>query len=265
MTRTFSGKSVSDIGLGTWGMGGGSLPEPEDDKRHMEAIRYALQNGINVIDTAEMYASGHTEEIVGKAISGFDRENLFIISKVWHTHLKHDSLINAAKQSLRRLGTPYIDLYLVHWPNESVPIMETIGAMEELLKGGLVRNIGVSNFSTDQMQRAMDSTSFASITANQIEYNYGKREAEKDVIPFCEKNGIEVISYTPIAKGKVSPFSRINSITRKYAATPVQIALSYVMKRSFPIPKSSNPKHIDELLGATKIKLSDVDYKELSA
>ncbi|MEM0156350.1 MAG: aldo/keto reductase [Thermoplasmataceae archaeon] len=265
MSRRLSGKVVSDIGLGTWGMGGKTSPDPRNDKKDIAAIRYALQMGINVIDTAEMYAGGHTEEIVAKAISGFDREKLFIISKAWHNHLRHDDLIMAARQSIRRLGTPYLDLYLIHWPNPSVPIRESIGAMEELLSQGLVRNIGVSNFSVEQLQEAIDSARSVQISANQIEYSYGKREPERDIIPFCEKNKVDVIAYTPIFKGKLSSFDRLKRVASKYGSTPVQIALRYVMERSFPIPKSSNKDHIAELIGSSSINLAKDDYLELSS
>jgi diketogulonate reductase-like aldo/keto reductase len=264
MSRTLSGKVVSEIGLGTWGIGGRSTPDPANDLQDIAAIRYALQMGISVIDTAEMYAAGHTEEVVARAISGFEREKLFIISKVWHNHLRHDDLIRAAKESLKRLGTRYLDLYLIHWPNPSVPIKESIGAMEELLSLGLVRNIGVSNFSVGQLQEAMDSARSSRISANQIEYSYGRREPERDIIPFCEKNKVDVIAYTPIAKGKLSSFAGIRKVAAKYGSTQVQIALRYVMERSFPIPKSSNKEHIAELIGATKINLAEDDYKELS-
>ncbi|MCL4451457.1 MAG: aldo/keto reductase [Candidatus Thermoplasmatota archaeon] len=263
MVRTLCGSSVSDFGIGTWGMGGRSSPEPGNDLVQVEAIKYALDKGTNVIDTAEMYASGHTEEIVSKAIKEYDRENLFIITKVWNTHLRSQDLLKAAYQSLKRLGTSYVDLYLIHWPNPSVPISESISAMEKLVKDGFVRNIGVSNFNVKELQDAMDATKKCEIRANQIEYNYGKREPEVDVIPFCEKNKVDVIAYTPIMKGHLTSYDVLRKIAQKYNATAIQTALNYVMRRSYPIPKSSSKSHIDELLGSLDFKLSDLDYNEL--
>lgn len=245
-------------------MGGRQSPETRNDTTHIEAIEYALDNGINVIDTAEMYASGHTEEVVGKAISGYEREDLFIISKVWNTNLYHDAVLNSAKNSLKRLGTPYLDLYLIHWPNPSVPVGETISAMEELVSSGLVRNIGVSNFNITQMKEAMGAAKNTTICANQIEYNYGTREVEMDVIPFCEKNGIDVIAYTPIMKGKVSGFDIIEGMAKKYRATAVQIALKYVMERAYPIPKTSSKAHLDELMKGAELDISPEDYRLLT-
>jgi diketogulonate reductase-like aldo/keto reductase len=263
MAKTLCGRSVSDFGIGTWGIGGRSSPETGNDKGDVEAIRYALDKGINVIDTAEMYASGHTEEIVGRAIKEYDREKLFIITKVWNTHLRYPDLLKSAEQSLKRLGVSYVDLYLIHWPNPSVPIAETISAMEKLVEKGLVRNIGVSNFNVKELQDSMDAAKTCEISANQIEYNYVKREAEVDVIPFCEYNKVDVIAYTPIMKGHIASNSPLKKLGQKYNATPIQIALNYVLKRSYPIPKSSRKNHIDELLGALDFRLSEQDFIEL--
>ena len=246
-------------------MGGGQSPDHEHDEMHIGAIRYAIDHGINVIDTAEMYAAGHTEEIVGKAIANYDRKDLFIISKVWHNHLRHDSLMDSARKSASRLGTDYIDLYLIHWPNPGVPIRETISAMEELISSGMVKNIGVSNFSVQQLKEAMEATGHSRICANQVEYNYGNRGFEDDLIPFCEKNNVDVIAYTPIMKGKVSGYSKLLEMAQKYKVTPVQMSLRYVMERAYAIPKSSNIAHLDELIGAGKISLGQEDYRELSS
>ena len=260
MGKQLCGIQVSSIGLGTWGMGGGQRSDPSGDRNHIEAIRYAIDSGINVIDTAEMYGGGHTEEVVGEAIKGYERENLFIISKVWNTNLRHDSVIQSARKSLTRLNTPYLDLYLIHWPNPSIPIEETISAMEELYAEGLVRHIGVSNFNVAQLEEAMDSAKHTTICANQVEYNYGTREIEKDLIPFCEKNGVDVIAYTPIMKGRTAGYEGLRKMAEKYNATVIQMALRYIMEKAIPIPKSSNKSHIDELLGAAKIPLSIEDY-----
>ena len=265
MTKRLGGRSVSDIGLGTWGMGGWQTADKTNDSTCVDAIRYAVSRGINVIDTAEMYGAGHTEEIVAKAIEGVPREDVFIISKVWKTNLHLDSLIKSARASLRRLKTPYLDLYLIHWPNPSVPVSETIGAMEELLKQGLVRSIGVSNFDIEQLSDAMSASKYTDIAANQILYNYGTRGPEKDIIPFCEKNGVDVISYTPILKGKVSEFSGLNKIAEKYNATAVQVALRYTMERSLPIPKSSSKSHIDMLIEGSRMELRKDDYEFLKS
>lgn len=265
MKDTLCGRKVSSFGLGTWKMGGGQSPDFSHDLDHIKAIRYAIDHGINVIDTAEMYAAGHTEEIVGKAISAYDRKNIFVISKVWNDHLTHDALLDSARKSASRLGTDYIDLYLIHWPNPGVPIKETISAMEELVASGLAKNIGVSNFSVAQLKEAIDATKSTKICANQVEYNFSNRAPEHELIPFCEENGIDVIAYTPIMKGRALIYQNLVSLAEKYGVTPVQMSLRYVMEKAYPIPKSSNPLHIDELLAATDIPLKAKDYSALRA
>lgn len=265
MKNTLCGRRVSDIGLGTWGMGGGQSAVHGHDDEHIAAIRYALDHGINVIDTAEMYAAGHTEEVVGNAISPYERKNIFIISKVWNDHLRHDDVLDSAGKSAARMGTDYIDLYLIHWPNPRVPIRETISAMEELVSSGIVKHIGVSNFSVSELREAMEAAENARICANQVEYNYGKRGVEDDIIPFCEENGVDVIAYTPIMKGRTSGYGKLQSMGEKYGATPVQMSLRYVMERAYAIPKSSSRAHIDELIKAGRIPLAQDDYRELSS
>lgn len=264
MAKSLCGRNVSNIGLGTWGMGGKQTPVKGEDQRCIDAIRFALDNGINVIDTAEMYASGHTEEIVGKAIREYDRSKLFIISKVWNTNLHYEDVINSATRSAERLDTDYIDLYLIHWPNSSVPVDETISAMEELISSGLVKNIGVSNFSVSQTEDAMEAATESRICANQIEYNYSKRSPESDIIPFCEESAIDVIAYTPVMRGVTTGFKKLEDVAEKYGVSPLQIALRYTMERSFPIPKSSNPAHITELIQASEIDLEPDDYRLLT-
>lgn len=264
MKSELCGREVSSFGLGTWGMGGRQSPDHSDDERHIRALRYAIDQGINVIDTAEMYAGGHTEEIVGKAISTYRRSDLFIISKVWNNHLRRKSLLESAKNSAKRMNTEYIDLYLVHWPNSSVPIKETVSALEELVSSDIVRNIGVSNFSVEQLTEAMEATSETRISANQVEYNYSSRGIEQDLIPFCEESKVDVIAYTPIMKGRTSGYAKLQSMADKYHVSGVQMSLRYVMERAYAIPKSSDPRHIDELLGTPDIPLRAEDYRELS-
>lgn len=263
MITRIGNDQVSPIGFGTWRIGGSSYPDPKNDERDIKAIECAIENGLTLIDTAEMYAAGHTEELVGKAIKNFSRDDLFIITKVWNNHLRYDDVIRSAKNSLKRLGSKHIDLYLIHWPNSSVPMKETIGAMEKLIDMGIARYIGVSNFSIQQLQDAMNATSKYKIVANEIEYSIASRSAEKDVIPYCENSDVAVIAYTPINKGKLREFRELGSIAGKMGKTSVQIALSYVMRRSIPIPMSTNHDHIREIAEATNFSLSDNDYEIL--
>ena len=257
------GTKVSDMGIGTWGMGGKQSPDDGNHRESLEAIQYLVSRGVNIIDTAEMYAAGHTEEIVGEAIQGMDRKKLFLITKVWNNHLDRLSVPKSLDASLKRLKQDYVDLFLIHWPNPEVPIKETISAMENLVNEGKTRMIGVSNFSVAQLKEAMESSSDHVIAANQIEYNLDRRDQEADIIPFCHSNNVSVIAYTPIMRGKINNRT-VRKMAEKYSATPVQIGLRYVMKKSIPIPKSTSREHIDELLGAMEIRISDEDYRILA-
>jgi len=257
-------KKVSPIGLGTWMMGGGFWqPDYSQDELIVNVITYALSKGINLIDTAEMYGGGHTEELVGRAIRNFEREEIFIITKVWPTNLEPENLIKSARKSLERLNSKYIDALLIHWPNPSIPIRKSLTAMEQLVDEGIVRCIGVSNFDVRLLEEAMNYAKKHEIKINEIEYSVLNKSAEYDIIPFCEKNNIKVIAYTPLAKGRVKGIKLLEDIGKKYGKTPIQVALNYVMRRAIPIPKASKKEHIDEILGALGWELSNEDYEEI--
>lgn len=265
MITEMGGKKVSPLGLGTYGVGGKNSADSSHDSEHIEAVKFAIESGINFIDTAEMYSGGHSEELVGNAIKSFPREEVFVTTKVWNDHLRHDDLIKAAKASLKRLDTSYIDLYLIHWPNPAIPIKESIRAMEELADQGLVRNMGVSNFSVKQVSEAMESASKYNIEANQIQYSLASRDCESDVIPFCEKNGVKIIAYTPINRGKLDSVKKLSEVSEKLGKSRVSVALNYLMKRSLPIPKSVNRDHILEFTEAMKYELSGEEYNQLKS
>ena len=184
-----TGVQVGEIGLGTWRYGGG--PEP---------LQRGVALGANLIDTAEMY---RTEDAVGAAIAGM-REQVFLATKVLGSNLRYDAVLRAAENSLRRLGVDRIDLYQVHWPNPSVPMAETMRAMERLVSNGLVRYIGVSNFAVSDLAAARAALRNNEIVSNQILYNLRRRGAERDVIPYCREHNIAVIAYSPLAEGALA-------------------------------------------------------------
>ncbi len=258
--KRFSGskKEVSVIGIGTWML--------ENTSESIEAIRYAIQNKVTFIDTAEIYG---TEPIVREAIKGMDREKLFIATKVWPTHFSHSGVIKACKASLSNLGIDYIDLYQLHWPNRKVSIKETMAAMEELVGEGLVRHIGVSNFSLDEMKEAQDALSKYELASNQVEYNVVTREIEPDLYNYCMENSIAIIAYSPLAHGyifKGKLFEELSKIGSKYGKTAGQIALNWVASRNaFPIPKASSIKHAKEDIEALDFKLDEEDMDAVSA
>ncbi|MDE1828347.1 MAG: aldo/keto reductase [Candidatus Micrarchaeota archaeon] len=263
MITRLSGKKIFPIGFGTWGMGGWMLPDTRDDKTQIDAIKFALQNGINAIDTAELYGRGHAEELVARAIKGMDRESLHITSKVWPTHLSRNGIMNAATKSLERLQTKYLDLYLIHFPNPLANIKEAISTMEDLVDLGKIRSFGVSNFLVGDMQKALAATKKYEIEANQIEYNVLDKGPEGELIPFCEKNKVKIISYTPLAKGLVARSKELIEMAGRYSKTPVQLALNYLTRNSLPIPMSTNRGHIAEIIGGAGWRLKDSDYEFL--
>ena len=184
-----TGVRVGEIGLGTWRYGGGPAP-----------LQRGVALGANLIDTAEMY---RTEDAVGAAIAGM-REPVFLATKVLGSNLRYDAVLRAAENSLRRLGVAQIDLYQVHWPNPSVPMAETMRAMERLVSDGLVRYIGVSNFAVSDLEAARAALRNNEIVSNQILYNLRRRGAERDVIPYCREHNIAVIAYSPLAEGALA-------------------------------------------------------------
>ncbi|MGC8533733.1 MAG: aldo/keto reductase [Candidatus Parvarchaeum sp.] len=252
---------LSVLGVGTWELS-------NNKEENVKAIRYAIDNGVNFIDTAEMY---NTEDVVGEAIKGYEREKLFIASKVWPTHFKYDDVIKACEASLKKIGTDYLDLYQLHWPTKSIPIKETMQAMEKLVEEGKVKNIGISNFSLDEMKEAQSVMSKYEIASNQVEYSIVTRDIEKTgVFDYCMENHIAVIAYSPLSHGKMfnnkELLEDIGKIANKYGKTPAQIALSWLVHRrnTFPIPKASNIEHMKEDIGAADIKLDKEDIDFLS-
>lgn len=254
-----TGVQIPEIGLGTWRYRGGAEP----------LIR-GISLGAAFIDTAEMYS---TEDVVGKAVEGL-RDSVFIATKVSGSHLKHNDVMNAATKSLNRLGMDYVDLYQIHWPTSGVPIAETMRAMEDLVDMGKVRYIGVSNFSTQELQRAQESMSKHTIVANQVLYNLADRRIERDLLPYCQSSNVTVIAYTPLDTGGLSapPLIRrreamatLATIAEDTGKTMSQVALNWCTSRQgvVAIPKSNRVERVEENCGASGWRLSDKQVEAL--
>lgn len=268
-----TGWKVPVLGQGTWGIGGFYSKDESKDAEAIEAIRLGIELGMAFIDTAEAYGGGHSEEVVGKAIADTKAE-VFVATKVSPEHLSYESVIRSAKASLRRLNVKTIDLYQVHWPNPRIPIRETMRAMERLVKDGLVRFIGVSNFSVSELEEAMASLAREEIVSNQVEYSLLERGIERDMIPFCERERITVIAYSPLARGKLSEPDKhlskdeadaLRKLAEKYRKTPSQIALNWVIRRpiAVAIPKAARVEHVRENAGSADWSMSPEDYELL--
>jgi diketogulonate reductase-like aldo/keto reductase len=269
MTKQFgkTGRLVTEIGMGTYydkpwirvakhGLSIGA-------SRKVKSLRAGLDAGIGLIDTAEAY---YSEPFVAKAIRGRKRDELFIATKVWLDHLHRDDLVMALERSLKRLELSYVDLYQIHFPNSSVPIRETMGAMEEMVEKGKIRSIGVSNFSLEQMIEANSALARSEIAASQVNYSLVHRKVERDIIPYCQQNKIAVLAYYPLGHGTLTkPSPKTEAICRKNSKTPAQVALNWLVSKSqvFAIPRASRPSHVLEDVGASDWRLSDTDMAEL--
>jgi len=268
--KNIAGIKVPSVGTGTWEMGGRNTPDYSKDSHWVNIIQKAISLGMGHIDTAEIYGGGHAEELTGLAIRDFRRNDLFITSKVWHTNLKKSDVLRAAERSLSRLGTGYFDLYLIHFPNPSVPVEETIEAMNFLADQKLTRLIGVSNFEKPLLEKAIRASSYP-IAANQIEYGLLSRNkgvytqnAENEIIPYCRENNISIIAWRPLGKdnfGKLASNPFILSLSKKYQKTPAQIALNWVVSNDnvLTIPKTGSFEHLFDNALSTDFELSKTD------
>ena len=254
-----TGVMIPEVGLGTWKYRGG--PEP---------LRRGVELGATLVDTAEMYRN---EDSVGAAIRGI-RDQVFVATKVLGSNLAYDQVLRAADKSLRLLEVDVIDLYQIHWPSHSVPIAETMRAMEELVDRGVVRYIGVSNFSVAQMRDAQAAMSNNQIVCNQVLYNLKRRGIERDLIPYCKERGITVMAYTPLADGSLAVRPRVGAgrnwealegVAREAGRTPAQVALNWCLTRSpvVVIPKSNSVTRTEENCGASGWRLTADQVRRL--
>ncbi|MDV3104514.1 aldo/keto reductase [Thermococcus waiotapuensis] len=256
---------VTAVGMGTWGIGGKESPDYSRDKESFEVLKHGLELGINLIDTAEFYGAGHSEELVGEAIKGFEREEIFIISKVWPTHFGYTEAKRAARASAKRLGT-YIDLYLLHWPSDDFgKIEETLHALEELVEEGLIRYIGVSNFDLELLKRSQEAMRKYEIVANEVKYSLKDRWPETSgLLDYMKKEKIALIAYTPLEKGTLAENECLAEIGKAYGKKAAQVALNYLIweENVVAIPKAGSKAHLEENFGAMGWRLSKEDREK---
>lgn len=264
-----SGFSIPAYGLGTWQMGGRFERDLENnDVADTTAIRNSINEGVFHIDTAESYANGYTEILVGKVIRDFKREDIFLVSKVKKTNLKYDDVIRSCSQSLKRLGTSYLDLYLIHAPNPEIPLNETMRALDTLLSEGKVRNIGVSNFSNAQFEEAQSATK-NKLVVNQVHYNLLVREIEdKGVLKYCQDNDVMLVAYRPLQKAelfKITVPDVVDTVCNKYEKTPNQVAINWLIsqKNVVTISMTRDLAHLKENLGGIGWEMSATDVETL--
>jgi diketogulonate reductase-like aldo/keto reductase len=238
-----------------------------EDKRirkdEIDALRLGIELGLTHIDTAEMYADGQAEEIVAEAVAG-QRDRVFIATKVLPSNASFKGTLAACERSLKRLRTDHVDLYLVHWWSGQHPIEDTMRAMADLCASGKTRFAGVSNFDIEQMRAAKAELGTIRLACNQVLYHLRDRDIEKDLVPYCEREQIAVVGYTPLARGG---FMRgaVADVAKRLGKTPRQVALNFLTRRQslFAIPKATRPEHVRENAGALDFTLTAQDLSAI--
>lgn len=267
--ETIPNLTLPKIGFGTWNIGGGSSADSSKDAASLTALRTALEVGYTHFDTAEVYADGHSEELLGMAIreSGVRREALFITSKVDPGHLSYEDVLRSCEDSLRRLNTEYLDLYLIHWPPRSISKLDdAFRALNKLMRDGKVKHLGVSNFNLKFLQRSQELSETPIIT-NQVPYRLpDKSYVENGVLTYCQQNDILITAYSPVKFRSMRVNKVLNEIAQAHSATPFQIALAWLVMqpRVITIPMSINPQHIKENFDAADIELNAQEMSQLS-
>ena len=233
-----------------------------DHKAEADALRLGLDLGMTLIDTAEMYASGGAERVVGDALTG-RRDDAFVVSKVLPHNASRRGTVTACEQSLGRMGIETIDLYLLHWPG-AYPLEDTIAAFEELRQAGKIRHWGVSNFDTDEMEDLIAAGGEGCAT-DQILYNLSRRGPEFDLLPWCAERRMPVMAYSPLEQGRLAGDRTLARIAARYRISPMQVALAWVLRRAgvIAIPKASNPAHVRDNRAALDLRLTEQDLAEL--
>ncbi|NMA98734.1 MAG: aldo/keto reductase [Phyllobacteriaceae bacterium] len=251
------GTPMPVFGLGTWMMG-----ERSDRLRQeVDTIRAGIDQGITLIDTAEMYGDGGSERMAGETIAG-KRDGLFLVSKVLPHNASREGTIRACERSLKNLGTDRLDLYLLHWRGR-YPLAETVEAFETLKAQGKIVRWGVSNFDVEDMDEL--NTISDQCQANQVLYNCTRRGIEFDLLPEAQDKGMPIMAYSPIEQGRLAGNKAIAEIARRHDASPAQIALAFVLRHKgvIAIPKTSRPDRVAENLASLKIELTAKDLADI--
>ena len=249
------------LGIGTWKMG----EIPKNRNEEIASIRYALENGIRLIDTAEMYGNGNSEKLIAESIKDFDREKLYLVSKVLPSNAGERNIFKACENSLKNLNIDYLDLYLLHWRG-SIPFEETIRCMEKLKEEGKIKNWGVSNMDIDDMQELLSIPNGKNCLVNQVLYHLASKGIEYSLKPFTDKNHITTMAYCPIAQGgrlknQLLSSKNVQKLSKKYSISPIQVLLTYMLEKenTISIPKASKLEHMKEIVACRNIHFEKED------
>jgi len=249
-----NGSAVPALGQGTWNLGDSAASRDAE----LEALRTGIDLGLTVLDTAEMYGNGRSEQLVGEAIHN-RRDDVFLVSKVLPSNASAQGTIEACHASLRRLGTDRLDLYLLHWSGR-FSIEETVSAFESLVDDGSIRAWGVSNLDTDELEHLP-----AGCQTDQVLYNLTRRGPEFDLLPWAASAKMPVMAYSPVEQGRLLGNSILAELAAELGATPAQVALAWTMRsgKVLAIPKASTTAHVRENAAARDLRLSEADLDRL--
>lgn len=253
-----NGMSLPSLGQGTWNLG-----EPSGDvAQEVSTLRRGIEMGLNLLDTAEMYGSGRSEQLISKAMQGISREKLLIVSKVYPQNSGTKSLPQSLDNSLKNLGTDYLDLYLLHWRG-NIPLAETIFAMEQAVSSGKIRAWGVSNFDTDDMQELLALPQGENCQVNQVLYHLGSRGVEFQLLPYLQEQKIPLMAYCPLAQAGslqrgLLENQAVKSLAQQYSCETTTILLAFALQKEqvFAIPKASTVAHVEENARALSLRFT---------
>ncbi len=267
--ETLPDLQIPKVGFGTWTIGGEGKADPTLEERSVAALRSAMELGYTHFDTAEYYAGGHAEELLGQVVreSGLARETLFITSKVSPEHLGHDNVLRSCEKSLQRLDMDYLDLYLIHWPSWVIKLSETFRALNQLVAQGRVRHLGVSNFNLKLLKEAV-SLSETKLLTDQVSYSLADITCVNNgVLAYCQEENILLTAYSPVKRRFIRGNKPLRMLAQARGVTPQQMALAWLVQqpRVITIPMSFNPQHQAENLAAADIILTEAELTQLAA
>lgn len=266
-TVSINGKKLPSIGLGTWHMGDQIGQRPQE----LAALQAGISAGASVIDTAEMYGNGRSEKLVGEAIRNMQRDSLYLISKVLPENASAKRLPQRLDRSLMALGTDYLDLYLLHWRG-TIPLSETVQALEDAKQAGKIRAWGVSNFDVDDLQELLSVPHGENVSANEVLFNLQNRGPLFDLLPWQQQHQLPLIAYSPIAQGdqlggQLRQNKTLQAIALAHQTTVFTIMLAWVVDHPqvLAIPQTSQRQHALANVAAGEIQLTDQERQQLTA
>ncbi|MCP1575649.1 oxidoreductase [Herbaspirillum rubrisubalbicans] len=256
-----NGAQVPALGQGTWNMGESGAAAATE----VRALQAGIDLGMTLIDTAEMYADGNAERIVGQAISG-RRQQVYLVSKVLPHNASQRGTIAACEASLKRLGTDHIELYLLHWRGPH-PLAATVEGMEKLVAQGKIGGWGVSNLDSDDIDELLQEPQGSHYLCNQVLYNLSRRGIEYDLLPQALEQGVAIMAYSPIEQGRILKNAALGSVAQRHGVTPAQVALAWVLRQPgvIAIPKAADAAHVQANRACLDLQLTAADLKELDA